>query len=44
MRFVADFQWFDGYSKRVTDEIPTVDLEAVDELINTYFPGGMIEW
>lgn len=43
-KFVAHFQWFDARSKSITDEIPTVDIDSVHELIDAYFPNGEIEW
>ena len=29
---------------QMTDEIPLVDLDEVDEVIRAYFPGGMLVW
>ena len=42
--FVAQFQWFDARSKQQTERIPPVDVDEVMDVINYYFPGGMLVW
>ena len=43
-RFVAHFAYFDRDSKLETDEIPVVDVEEVQLLLQEYFPGGRVLW
>ena len=43
-KFVAHFAYFDRDSKQQTDEIPVVDVDEVQQLLRSYFPGGLLEW
>ena len=43
-RFVVHFSYFDAMSKLETEDIPVIDYDEVQQLILSYFPGGVIEW
>ena len=36
--------YFDAATKVITDDIPRMDVNEINELIHAYFPGGYIEW
>ena len=43
-RFVTHFSYFDAFSKYETEDIPVIDYDEVQQLLLSYFPGGVIEW
>ena len=43
-KFVVHFSYFDAMSKLETEDIPVIDYDEVQQLILSYFPGGVIEW